>query len=301
MTTRDERLLVVTLSNIGDLVLTTPLFETLAERFPGLPIDVVGDARSLDLLAAAPWCGALYRRDKRAGWRAQWALLRRLRQRRYRLVVDLRTPFLPWLLRADQRLVKRARGAGHAAVEHHAVLAPLGVSGTAPWCRLHLAPAAVATAAHWLDELPAGRWLAIAPGANWPGKKWPLASYVEFVRASAADFAGLILLGGAADRAATAALADCSLAAVDAAGRADLPTTAALIARAAAFVGNDSGPGHMAAALDVPTLTLFGPGRPQRYRPWGRRTAVAYAPGADLAALTPAAVRAALRELLAEP
>ena len=35
------------------------------------------------------------------------------------------------------------------------------------------------------------------------------------------------------------------------------------------FVGNDSGLGHMASAAGIPTLTIFGTGDPDRYRPWG--------------------------------
>jgi ADP-heptose:LPS heptosyltransferase len=53
-----------------------------------------------------------------------------------------------------------------------------------------------------------------------------------------------------------------------------LPDFAALAARAALFVGNESGPMHLAAAAGAPVLGLFGPGEPHVFGPWGARCAV---------------------------
>ena len=56
-------------------------------------------------------------------------------------------------------------------------------------------------------------------------------------------------------------------------GKVDLPAAAACLARCDLYVGNDSGLMHMAAAVGVPTLGLFGPSIPERYGPWGDYTA----------------------------
>lgn len=58
---------------------------------------------------------------------------------------------------------------------------------------------------------------------------------------------------------------------VDLAGKLDLLVAAACLGRAGLFVGNDSGLMHLAAAMGVPTLGLFGPSREQHYGPWGSR------------------------------
>lgn len=296
------RLLVITLSNIGDLVLTTPVLETLAARYPDSRIDVVGDARSIELLAAAPWAGTLYCRDKRAGVVAQLALLRTLRRTRYRAIADLRTPLLPWLLRAKRRLIKHgpAPAGMHAAADHFRVLAPLQAVDTPPWCKLHLARDAQAEADERLRTLPGRRWLALAPGANWPGKRWPIEHYRALLDLARDDFDAAIVIGSAGDAEASTTLGQAALPLLFAVGDTRLPVAAALIARAALFAGNDSGPGHIAAALGVPTLTMFGPGNPQRYRPWGPYTALALAPGGVLTELTPAAAYAALTALAAQ-
>ncbi|HRJ61819.1 MAG TPA: glycosyltransferase family 9 protein, partial [Azospirillaceae bacterium] len=77
-----------------------------------------------------------------------------------------------------------------------------------------------------------------------------------------------------APRARPAALALADLGAVDLIGVGDLATSAACIARAGLFIGNDSGLMHIAAAAGVPTLGLFGPGYPEIYGPWGPNAAV---------------------------
>ena len=75
----------------------------------------------------------------------------------------------------------------------------------------------------------------------------------------------------------------------------DLRSLAGLLAKATLFIGNDSGPGHIAAAVGTPTLTLFGPTDPQLWAPHGKRSQVLQAPAADIAAIpTAAAIDAAL-------
>lgn len=294
------RLLFVTLSNIGDLVLTTPALVALHEAYPAHAIDVVADARSSELLRACPFLGSLFHREKGRGRRGWLALVATLRAHRYDAVVDLRTDFLPWLLRARRRSARwQARPAGpHAAQQHHAVVQRLLPDREAPIppSKLWLSPAECAAADRWLAGLPGSAWLALAPGANWPGKIWPIGRYGELVGRVAGRFDGVIVLGAAADRtiAAELAAATSALPVLDVCGRTSLPEAAALLARARAFVGNDSGLGHMAAALGVPTITVFGPGRPERYRPWGEAARVVLAPGLDLERLGATAVADAL-------
>ena len=75
--------------------------------------------------------------------------------------------------------------------------------------------------------------------------------------------------------------------AIDLVGRLTLPQVAALLSRAALFIGNDSGLMHLAAAAGAPTLGLFGPTPADEYGPCGPRARVVladqhdYPPGAD--------------------
>jgi ADP-heptose:LPS heptosyltransferase len=74
--------------------------------------------------------------------------------------------------------------------------------------------------------------------------------------------------------------------AIDLAGCLTLPEAAACLARAALYVGNDSGLMHLAAAAGAPTLGLFGPTPAAEYAPVGRCTGIVLAPGGDMRALT---------------
>jgi ADP-heptose:LPS heptosyltransferase len=88
----------------------------------------------------------------------------------------------------------------------------------------------------------------------------------------AARFDAVVLFGGAEDAEHGARIAaGLSLPCLDLCGRTGLLQAAALLQRMRLFVGNDSGLGHLAAAVDIPTVTVFGPGDPQRYHPWNRR------------------------------
>ncbi|MGE0338211.1 MAG: glycosyltransferase family 9 protein, partial [Gammaproteobacteria bacterium] len=181
------RVLFITLSNIGDLVLSTPALRALHAAYPDHRVDIVADARSSALLRACPFLGDLCHRDKRAGWRGTWALVRALRGRRYAAIVDLRTGFAPWLLRGARRTAGWRRGVHgpHAVEQHFAVVArvlpaPVTAAGI-PSTQVWITDADTREAAALLAPLPRGRWLALAPGANWPGKVWPRAHYAALV------------------------------------------------------------------------------------------------------------------------
>ena len=278
------RLLFVTLSNIGDLVMTTPVLETLHSLYPEHLIDIIADRRSGDLLRECPYLGALIWKDKRSTWRDKGAFLRRIRSRRYTLAVDLRGPWLAWLARAERRAVKTPRSSGMHAVEHHfTALGNLTNNKKIPAAKLWLSQKATVKSDELISSQPHEKWLAIAPGANWPGKIWPAQQYAAAINLLKTSFNGVLILGNDADATLCHEISSQAvLPSINLCGRTTLPETAACLAKAAAFIGNDSGLGHMAAALGIPTLTVFGQGDPTRYRPWGEKAAIVIAPDNEL-------------------
>lgn len=296
-----SRLLFVTLSNIGDLVLTTPALMALHAAYPAARIDIVADRRSSDLLRHSPFLGSLFHRDKADGVPGIVRLLRELRRTRYDAVVDLRTDWLPWLLRAKRWSTRRSAGAraGHSAAQHFEVTAALpGTPRTIPPARVWFGAADTARAQAWRRLAP-GRCLALAPGANWQPKCWPAESFAACVNVLQGTFDSVLVVGSAADAAAARTLQALStLPVLDLTGQTTLCEAAALLQGCQGFIGNDSGLGHLAAAVEVPVVTVFGPGNPGRYRPWGPRTAICEAPANDLARLGPQEVAQQLRQLL---
>ncbi len=294
------RILVVSLSNVGDAVMSTPVLEALHDHYPDAVIDIVADRRSSALFALCPYRGRILHKDKRAGAVGLVRLIGELRRTRYDLVVDLRTDGLAYALRARRRLTKwgAARPAGAHAVERlFAILRPLVGDAPIPATRVWIDEALHAFAARALDPLPAGPLLAVAPGAKWPPKTWPAGRYIEMIEASTDLVAGTVILGGPQDREVSARVASgIRLPCVNLAGDTTVLEDCAVLTRCAALVGNDSGAGHMAAAVGTATLTVFGPTDPRAFRPWGPNAAWIAAPGRDLAALSGVTVAARLRD-----
>ena len=297
-----QSILVITLSNIGDAIMTTPVLEALHRRYPQAMIDLVADRRSSEVFSHCPYRGRIVLKDKRAGWRGTLKLVRDLRRTRYDLIVDLRTDGLAYLLRARRRFTKwqcRPRGP-HAVERHMGVIAALGVLDIPP-TRIWLTPELERNATRHLRPLPGDRWLALGPSANWEPKIWPAECFRALIAQLRDSFDGLILLGGPGDtERCRAVVRDCPLPHVDLAGRTGLLEAAAVLARASVFVGNDSGLGHLASAVGTPTLTLFGPGEPRRYHPWGVQARWLTSPGNDLQRLHAEAVAEEIRTLRSE-
>ena len=289
-----RRLLFITLSNIGDLVMTTPLLEALHLSYPNHLIDVVADARSSELLLPCPYLGRLLLKDKGAGISGTCGLIVKLREQAYDAAVDLRSAILTLFICSGQRGIKRrGTSAGSHAVQHHftALRSIVGANTEIPDARLWLDEPGRARAKEILSGIPHGRRLVVAPGANWPGKIWPIERYVELLDQIRNDFDSVVIVGSKEDFPLGERLRSLSpLPALNIAGATSLLEAAACLSDSTAFVGNDSGLGHMAAALKVPTVTVFGPGQPDRYKPWGPLASTVLAPNQDLRALPAEAV-----------
>ncbi len=140
--------------------------------------------------------------------------------------------------------------------------------------------AADAWASAWVtgSEIPANAPLiALGPFAgNSVLKQWPLPSFATLGRRLIAGGARLVVVGGPGDREQAERLcAEIGPSALVLTG-ASLPQTAALLRRCTLFVGNDSGPMHLAAATGIPVVALFGPSCPHRFRPWTPKAEVVW-------------------------
>lgn len=112
-------------------------------------------------------------------------------------------------------------------------------------------------------------WVAIHPGARAPSHWWPAERFAAAADALARRYdASIVLLGGVGERELTARVAAAMVAPVaDLAGRTTLGGLAAVIAGVDLFISNDSGPAHLANALDTPSVTIFGPAEARRWAP----------------------------------
>jgi len=151
----------------------------------------------------------------------------------------------------------------------------------------------VAAAAAVRRRLPE-RFLAVHPGSGSPRKSWPADRFLRLV--DALEPGPFLLVVGPAD-AEAAAMMRGHAAAVIAEGL-PIRVLGALLRQAAAFVGNDSGVTHLAAAAGAPSVALFGPTDPEVWAPVGPRVRVLRAAGGRMEDLEPEAVRDAVAPLL---
>ena len=284
MISAGRQFLFITLSNIGDALLTTPVLQFLHRYDETAIVDIVGDERSSMLFLHCPYRGEIYHKQKRRFLRGVPALLSELRRKRYDLVVDLRTDILARLARAEKRFVRTAEGGqAHAVERHFAAISSLTEGGEIPPTTLWPGQADRDHAGEVCRQLPGNRWLCIGPGANWEKKIWPAERYALAADELHGEFDALVLLGNKADnRQAELVAGRAGLPCINLCGRTTLLQAAAVMEKMTLFIGNDSGLGHIAAAVGVPSFTLFGPGNPDRYHPWGRRAAWYVAPDSNI-------------------
>jgi len=268
--------LVIQTAFLGDVVLTTPLLETLARRHG--PVDVVTTPAAAALLETHPAVRHVVPYDKRRadrGIRGLLRLARRLRAEHYQIAYlphrSARSALLAWLAGIPRRVgfrsgwpvlytgVRTRPAAGHEidrllaladAPPHHQVAPSLGITS-----------ADVAAAETVLREIASdGPYVALAPGAIWGTKRWP--GYVALAQ-QLAPRAAVIAVGGPDDvrlgDEIVAAARDAGGRAINACGRLGLREAAALIGRATVLVTNDSAPLHLAAAVGTPVVAIFGP------------------------------------------
>ena len=293
-------ILLITLSNIGDAIMTTPVMTALHAKYPQAVMDIVTDARASELFSHCPYKGKIFLKDKQAGWQGVITLVKQCRKKRYDLVVDLRTDGLTLLLRARRQLTRRGgKAAGHHAVQRHfGVIGPREGITEIPATRLWLSQHDLDFAQQHLAALPGKRWLALGPGARWAPKCWPATAFRELADRLQTRFDAVVLLGSTADADSCQQVADgMALPCMTLAGKTSLLQAAAVLQQVTLFIGNDSGLGHMAAACNTPTLTVFGPGDPARYHPWHPQARWLQSDSGEIADVAVDAVMAAVLEL----
>ncbi len=288
MTGRGERVLFVTLSNIGDAILTTPVLQLLNQHYPDATIDIIGDARSAIIFKHCPYRGDIYHKQKHKLLHGTLSLLYDMRGKHYAVLVDLRTDVLTYLIRAREKFTKKdSPHLTHAVEKHFAAVSEISNGRACPAPTLWLGDTDEVYARGFCRTLPGARWLCVGPGGNSDKKIWPAENYSSLLNRLVADFDAIVLLGNDQDsRHAQQIAATITLPCFNLCGRTSILQAAAVISKAALFIGNDSGLGHIASAVKTPSFTLFGPGEPGRYHPWGELAGWCVAPSEDIAKLS---------------
>ena len=268
------RILVVRLSAMGDIIHTLPAVASLKNSYPGSHLTWVVEPRWLPLLEANPYVDrvVVLRRQSWSEYLESW---RDLCAARYDFAVDFQGLTKSALVASVAR-PDRIFGFHQKQVrERVAALfySNKSLSRAAHVVDKNLELAAAAGGARTLltfplppgspeGELPLGDYVLSSPLAGWGSKQWPLAHYGTLAARLKRELGiPLVLNGppGARFDEAEAAVAHYS----------GLPGLIHATRRAAAVLGVDSGPLHLAAALGKPGIAIFGPTDPARNGPYG--------------------------------
>jgi ADP-heptose:LPS heptosyltransferase len=271
MTAAPQRILLLQLYHLGDVILTTPAIRAARAAFPDATIDFVTSALGSEALADNPnlnnvlvqpglWSIHRARYDAVVDFHSVPRTARMVAASRARLRIGLRGRGPRNL--AYTRLLPREQAAVYMALQKARMLAPLAVAvapgdlaleitiGDAQWTR----------AARLLDEhgLTGERIIAISPVARHEFKQWGAANWARVADVFAQEgWRVLITSGpGEADQAAAVARA-MRHSAVWRYGPTTIRELAALYQRCALWLGNDGGPKHIAVAAGTPTVTVY--------------------------------------------
>lgn len=271
-----NKILFIGLSNVGDVIMTTPVLKALHTKFPSALFDIVADKRSMSLYGNYPFLNNLYLKDKNKPLRGVPALLSELWKNSYDIIVDVRSDGLAFLLRGKKRYTKfSAKSYGpHAVEEIMGVIQSLHGGQPIPDTEIWLSDANRDYARKQLSIFSnKEKLLSLSVGdSRKPEKTLVTENFIKLLRIHKNDFSGVIFLGNHFETDVTQEVCkEIEVPYINTLGN-SLLDAAALIEKTCLYIGPDSGLGHIASAVKTTTISFFSVMSPERFRPWGNKS-----------------------------
>lgn len=292
-----RRILVLNRNHIGDCLLTTPMLRALKRRFPRAHVAVSVPEANRDLLVTNPHVDEIVVRPKIKSWVGKIRFAIEQRRQEYDLIISLqeKSKFYAWATRYtalcnprgpvtlcldhprtrdDYQYVSPVRDGQHEVYKYLDIAEMLGCPRE-PNPVLELEPTAEGREAveqfirnRGIDS--DARFIGINPGGTKEEKRWPVERFAQVADRLHEELGlPIVIFGGPGDlELAAGIVANMKHRPVVAAGQLPLAGTAALLERCHLLVTNDTGPMHMAVAMAVPVVSLFGPTSPVKFGPF---------------------------------
>ena len=276
---------------IGDVVLTTPVIRSVRATFPEAHLAFLGDKEAVSLLDNNPFLNEIIPFDfTRPTVLEQSRMMLLLRRRRFDAVVDFfgnpRSALLTYSSGARIRIGgdfgARGKlfthrigddGKTKTAIEfHYQYVKPLGVEPRSWKTEIFLTREEIRESKIYLrwHDFDLGRPIVgLHPGASWPAKMWSAAQFADLATLIADRLGGQVLITqGPGDGEAAQSVVKEARGTAKLLGVLPLRQLAAVLAQCSVYVANDSGPMHIAAAVNTPTIGIFGPGEENIWFPY---------------------------------
>lgn len=293
------RFLIVRLSAIGDVVHGMPVACALRDTFPNAYIGWIVESVAAPLLEGHKALDTVIVVPR--GWlKSPGSVLqarRRLIADHYEVSIDLqgltKSAFAAWLSGAKNRIGFSPPDGReispwlntdcyHASADHIVdknleLLSTYGVNNDKARFELPVSGDAAAKVDGWIgDTGMKDTYGVVNPGAGWPSKRWPPSRYAEVCEAlhGRSGMKFVVTWAGTEERVMAESIVKLATDAAGLAPATDLRELAALLRRAAVFIGSDTGPLHIAAALGTPCIGLYGPMPAERNGPFGAHCVV---------------------------
>ena len=316
MTTQSlKKILMIRLSALGDVVMAIPTLQALKKKYPDAEIDWLVEAPAVPILQGHPdlnkiivsprqlFLHNLKRGKLLTAGRIFIKFFKELRSTHYDAVLDLHGLFKSGIAVGIAR-GKRKIGFNHGREiahwflneklpaydpERHAVLRYLDLAAHvgAEYPPIPLLPYYSPTPEGTLEAtsileqhgLSEKKFIALTPGTSRAIRCWPVAHWQKLAQliGTKTDFK-MIIIGGKSDAPIGAEIATAGPGIINLCGQTSLPGLIAIIAQARGIIIGDTGPMHMAVAVGVGGVAIFGPSRPHRTGPFGANFTVVTPP-----------------------
>ncbi len=303
MSEQPKKILIIKPSAMGDIVLALPVLSALRAGFPKAGISWLVRTEFAPLLEGHPYLSEIILFDRKylgKAWKnpkafgALVSLITRLRKEKFDLILDLqglfRTASLGWLSGCKARFgphsgrefshlfytqsIRQEKQSIHLVDYFLSIAKAAGVVVNDVEFVLPVNPEADKSAKFLLDEAVAGQkdYFVLVPGAAHADKCWPAERFAAVADKIADKFGfAVITVGSMGERSLCDDINNKAKVNVEnLAGKTDIPTLTALLRGAKMVISNDTGPGHIAAALQASIVMIFGRTNPARVGPYGR-------------------------------
>ena len=290
-----EKILIMDLLYLGDLLFATPFIRNLRNNFPGVEIDLVANASFSNIVDNNPNLDHVYSYDKSWGIKQSWNFAANIVKNDYDLGLNIhgnwRTILLMSIINPDYNIgVGEERGKG-LFLDHkllpvkgkHMVNVyldflkqlDLKVSSNKKTELIVKKEARKTLQEEILPEEIINRkdkkLIGLNTGGSWPTKRWYKSHFARLAdKILTNSDHQVVFFGGPGDvDRVNNIIAKMETTPFNTAGKTSIDELAALAEECDLVISGDSGPVHVAAAVETPTITLFGPSDEKKYRPFG--------------------------------